>query len=70
MWYISFYIGDQTTVDKMTVARYHGIDDFDTNLPSLVINRYDASYYSGTGTAYAPFSPPINRFIWSFLFLR
>lgn len=37
-----------TVVTEQVTTRYHGLDDFATGgLPSLVLNRYDASYYNG-----------------------
>lgn len=37
-----------TVVTEQVTTRYHGLDDFATGgLPSLVFNRYDASYYHG-----------------------
>jgi len=44
--YLSF--PDGTVVTEQVTTRYHGLDDFATGgLPSLVLNRYDASYYNG-----------------------
>jgi len=50
--------------------RYHSLIDLaNTHGPSIVINRYDGSYYSGSGN-YSIINPPINRFIYSFFFWR
>ena len=65
------YVGDRVEVIK--TARYHGANDFNTRgLKSVVINRYDGSYYSRTtnGYNYMPINPPITRFVNSFYFWR
>ena len=63
--------GQRVALDKFKTSRYHGDWDYNTGgRPSIVINRYDGSYYSGSGTSYSVVNPPINRFVYSFLFWR
>ena len=63
-------VGEQVRLSKITIARYHGSWDLNTGgMKSLVINRYDGSYYPGYGN-YSVINPPINRFIYSFYFWR
>ena len=52
--------------------RYHSPLDIGHGHKSIVINRFDGSYYPGTGNIsnVKQISPPINRFIWSFMFWR
>jgi hypothetical protein len=61
------YVGDKLAVIR--TSRYHGSWDLNTGgMRSIVLNRYDASYYSGYGSSYSVINPPVNRFVWSFLF--
>lgn len=58
-------IGSQT-------YRYHSPLDLGGGHNSFVINRFDASFYPGIGgtSSIKPLSPPVNRFIYSFLFWK
>lgn len=59
--------GRNVTLEKFTTQRYHGDWDYNTGgRPSLVINRYDGSYYSGTGGKSTSISTPINRYLPNF----
>lgn len=51
-------------------SRYHSDIDWNTGgLKSLVINRYDGSYYSGAGPhCSTPINPPIARYTYSYYF--
>lgn len=64
-------VGQRVALDRFTTSRYHGDWDYNTGgRPSFVINRYDGSYFSGSGTNYSVINPPMNRFIYSFFFWR
>jgi hypothetical protein len=55
--------------DRQVTDQYFSPLDMSVPYKAIVINRYDAAYYPGSGS-YVTFSPPINRFIWSFYFWR
>ncbi len=64
-------VGQRVLMESFKTARYHGNWDFNTNgKPSIVINRYDGSYYPGYGGDYSIITPPINRFIYSYIFWK
>jgi hypothetical protein len=55
--------GQQAEMWTITTSQYHGEWDFNTGaLPSYVINRYDASFFSGSGTSSSPMNTYISRF--------
>lgn len=55
--------GQQAIMTTYTVSQYHSSMDFNTGgLPSLVINRYDASFFSGYGTSYQVINPSMSRY--------
>lgn len=63
-------VGERVALDKFTTSRYRGSWDLNTGgRASFVINRYDGSYYPGSGN-YSIINPPINRFVYSFFFWR
>jgi RHS repeat-associated protein len=56
-------VGQQAVMTNYTTSQYHSPMDFNTGgLPSIVINRYDASFFSGYGTNYQVINPSISRY--------
>ncbi len=69
----SLHVGEiGIAVKGSETYRYHSPLDINYGMKSLVINRYDASYYPGMGgmSSIQPITPPINRFVYSFYFWR
>ncbi|MDR2835711.1 MAG: hypothetical protein LBV69_05860 [Bacteroidales bacterium] len=59
------YIEPSGISNGIKTSQYHGIDDFGHGLPSVVINRYDASYHYGASNTFTPPNQnytPINPF--------
>lgn len=71
-----YYEGERVKGQYETTVRYHSPADLANQSNSIVLNRYDGSYYPGPGlpntdySVYRTISPPINRFVYSFLFWR
>ena len=59
-------------VNGSKTYQHHSPMDLGHGYNSIVFNRFDASFYPGTGGMQnvQPFTPPINRFVYSFLFWR
>ena len=62
-------LGTRVQVTKETALRYHSPADMNPSSvvsPSIVINRYDASWWLYGMSNYNIINPPLNRFVWSF----
>lgn len=63
------YVNVLDQVELLTTSRYHGATDFTEGIQSIVLNRYDGSFFSGIkGDSYQIITSPVLRYNYAFLF--
>ncbi len=63
------YVNVPDKVEVITTSRYHGVTDLTEGIQSIVLNRYDGSYFSGVkSTPYQVITPSVLRYNYGYLF--
>jgi len=70
----NYPVGTQVHAIGGLTTQYIDSQDENTSMQEIILNRYDGTYYPGiqNGCQYNwyPINPPIERFVWSFMFAQ